>query len=343
MSLFRVGAVVFASLLSLPYAMTAVAADAEKNVDSTEKFKELDEQEQRESSVFDLPDIVLPGISSGEEQKGENAKPVASSVAPSQSAGTQAKPQTGETAGKDITLPIPMINLGISAAPTQNANADAKKYKGPNLPVQKTVDASEFDIAGIFLGMQPKDAIAAALKYDFILSDVVYTVPKFLEWKYKTVCEKQGIFVLSEKTDCVNEIANAKGERYISQITLEKPSLKEKIKVFFTSNFGNNLAYRIVYDAIGDYSLGTSAEPIFKKRERRKVFWRRLFTKYGWPSDYASMIWTEGFDKASLRVMARPSTASFKLVLEDISITDADSYKMFKENQKMVPVNLFSF
>ena len=55
------------------------------------------------------------------------------------------------------------------------------------------------------------------------------------------------------------------------------------------------------------------------------------------------MIWTAGFDKASLKVTAKPSTASFRLVLEDMSITDADAYKMFKENQKMIPINLFSF
>jgi hypothetical protein len=326
-SFIKVSAIAATILMLMPYAAQAQGANAEKKVDSTEKFREMDRQDQRSASVFDLPDIVLPTPSSAEAPK---------------TAGVSSAEKAKTDNANDVTnLPIPMINLGISGTPAQKAAAG--KYKAPNLPVQESVDASEFDIAGIFLGMQPKDAIAAALKYDFMLTDSVYTVPKFLEWKYKVVCEQEGHFILSEKSECVNDIANAKGERYISQITLEKPSLKEKIKVYFTSNFGKNLAYRIVYDAVGDYSLGTSAEPVFKKRERRKVFWRRLFTKYGWPSDYATMIWTAGFDKASLKVTARPSTASFRLVLEDMSITDADAYKMFKENQKIVPVNLFSF
>jgi len=326
-SFVRIGVIAAAMLVLVPCGVQAQDDNAEKKVDSTAKFKEMGGSPV---GVFDLPDIVLPTSSdSNAEQKGN----------------ATVKATASATTNKDekvTDLPVPMLNLGIASAGNQKA-ATSNKYKGPDLPVQSSVDASEFDIAGIFLGMNPKEAIAAALKYDFTLTDTVYNIPNFLKWKYKTVCENEGRYILSEKDECVREIADAKGERYISQITLEKPALKERIKVYFTSNFGNNFAYRIVYDAIGNYSWGTSAEPVFKKRERRKVFWNRLFTKYGWPSDYASMIWTAGFDKASLKVTAKPSTASFRLVLEDISITDADAYRMFKANQKMVPVKLFSF
>ena len=330
MSFIRISAIAAAMLVLVPCA--AQAENTEKKVDSTEKFKEMGGSPV---GVFDLPDIVLP-TSGTEQKKAEGA---------TASAATKTQPANTATNAKDekvTNLPIPMINLGIATVP-KTQNQAAGKYKGPDLPIQSSIDASEFDIAGVFLGMNPKDAIAAALKYDFILTDTVYTIPNFLKWKYKVVCENEGRYILSEKDECVKEIATARGERYISEITMEKPALKEKIKVYFTSNFGKNFAYRIVYDAIGNYSWGTSAEPVFKKRERRKAFWYRLFKKYGWPSDYASMIWTAGFDKASLKVTAKPSTASFRLVLEDMSITDADAYKMFKENQKMIPINLFSF
>ncbi len=340
MSFLKVSVV--AAVVSVLVPCVLHAEDAEpsnKKVDSTEKFRELDKQDQREASVFDLPDIVLPKASAPEEgQKGEGEVLLVQ--------GSQSNAATGK---ENVTeLPVPVVRIGVAAAPTtlsttEGGNATGAKYKAPRLPVQEDVDASEFDISGIFLGMRPRDAAVAALENDFIMKDVVYNVPKFLEWKYKSVCEEEGHFILSEKNACVNEIADGKGERYISQMTFEKPSLKEKINVYFTSNFAGNFAYRVVYDAIGDYSLGTSAEPVFKKRERRKAFWRRLFTKYGWPSDSTSLVWSAGFDKASLKVTARPSTASFRLVLEDMSITDADTYKMFKENQVVIPANLFSF
>ena len=331
MSFIRIGVIAAAMLVLMPFGAQAQDKNAEKKVDSTEKFKEMGNSPV---GVFDLPDIVLPSIESSDEgEKEKDATPAA-----------KRKARMAEVKEENVTdLPVPMVNLGVASSKSQNDAPVATKYKAPALPAQGEVDASEFDIAGIFLGMPPKEAIAAALESDFILTDTVYTIPNFLKWKYKSVCENEGYYILSEKGECVKEIADARGERYISEITLEKPALREKIKVYFTSNFGRNFAYRIVYDAIGNYSWGTSAEPVFKKRERRKVFWTRLFTKYGWPSDSTALIWTAGFDKASLKVIPKPSTASFRLVLEDISITDADAYRMYKENQKMVPVKMFSF
>lgn len=358
MSGIRISSILTGVLFLFAFTISASAADKEaktpdEKVDSTVMFRQLNETDGSEAmtggDIFDLPDISLP-----------SSAPKTAPAATKTTAGTSTA-TGGKTAQKaaantqnteDITLPIPMINLGITRSVSSSVGQTTTKAVGKQaeqpvvpdgIPVQNQIDASEFDIAGVYLGMTPQDAILGAIQNGFVLTDVTYTVPKFLEWKYKEVCEKSGFLVYERKLDCVNSLAQEREERYISRIVLEKPELKEKITVSFTSNFGSNIAYRIVYNYAGDYALGTSAEGVFKKRERRKVFWKRVFEKYGWPSDVNEMIWTEGFDKASLRAYMNRSTIAAKLVLEDMAITDADSYKMLQVNRKLIPANLYSF
>ena len=319
--------------ITLAQAPFAFAADDKKEasapVDSTVMFKQIPNEEINKDSdnIFELPDIVLPSTSKAE-------KPAA------------AKASADDT--EAITLPIPMINLGISKdiIPSGDIMSQAmpeKKEDKKEIPLTNMVDASQFDIAGIYLGATADEVLAIAEDRDFEISDIVYSVPSFLQWRYRDICQDQGIVVYEQRRDCINQLAEQNNQRYISEITISNPELKEKITVSFTSSYANNLAYRIVYDVQGDYSLGTSAEPVFKKRERRKVFWQRVFTKYGMPSDLSEMLWTEGYDKASLKVYMNVSTTGARIVLEDIGITDADTYRMYRANQMMPASSAFSF
>jgi len=331
--LVRFGFFVTSFVMALAQATFAFAADDKKEtnapVDSTVMFKQIPNEDiaKDSDSIFELPDIVLPTTS-------EVEKPSA--------------PKTASDETEAITLPIPMINLGISkdiipSSDITSKTLPEKKEEKKEIPVANMVDASQFDIAGIYLGDTADNVLATAEKQGFEVSDIVYSVPSFLQWRYRDICQDQGIVVYEQRRDCINQLAEKNDQRYISEITISKPELKEKVTVYFTSGYANNLAYRIVYDVQGNYSLGTSAEPVFKKRERRKAFWFRVFTKYGMPSDLTEMLWTEGYDKASLRVYMNVSTTGARIVLEDIGITDADTYRMYRANQMMPATATFSF
>jgi len=331
--LVRFGFFVTSFVMALAQATFAFAADDKKEtnapVDSTVMFKQIPNEDiaKDSDSIFELPDIVLPTTS-------EVEKPSA--------------PKTASDETEAITLPIPMINLGISkdiipSSDITSKTLPEKKEEKKEIPVANMVDASQFDIAGIYLGDTADNVLATAEKQGFEVSDIVYSVPSFLQWRYRDICQDQGIVVYEQRRDCINQLAEKNDQRYISEITISKPELKEKVTVSFTSGYANNLAYRIVYDVQGNYSLGTSAEPVFKKRERRKAFWFRVFTKYGMPSDLTEMLWTEGYDKASLRVYMNVSTTGARIVLEDIGITDADTYRMYRANQMMPATATFSF
>ena len=329
--LARFGFFVTSFVIVLAQAAFAFADDDKKEtnapVDSTVMFKQIPNEEinKDSGSIFELPDIVLPTTSGVEKPS---------------------SPKAASDETEAITLPIPMINLGISKDIIPSSDGKAlpeKKEDKKEIPVANLVDASQFDIAGIYLGDTADNVLATAEKQGFEVSDIVYSVPSFLQWRYRDICQNEGIVVYEQRRDCINQLAEKNDQRYISEITISKPELREKVTVSFTSGYANNLAYRIVYDVQGDYSLGTSAEPVFKKRERRKAFWFRIFTKYGMPSDLTEMLWTEGYDKASLRVYMNVSTTGARIVLEDIGITDADTYRMYRANQMMPATATFSF
>lgn len=295
---------------------------------------------------YPLPDIKVPS-----SQTNTSGTPSAPSIPGLVATAPAPTPTTKPVADKSaaITLPIPMIDIGIAktALPTLGNNAGKGTLATQNQGIQqlpeRMIDASQFDIAGILLGASPAEATQSAEEYGFIKVDENYAIPEFLVWRYKEICKNEGYLIYKATQDCIKKTAEEKGERYISEISLDKPDTKEKIKVYFTSNFGDNMAYKIIYVTEGDYSLGTSAEAVYKKRARRRLFWQRVLEKYGLPSDTMRMIWTDGFDKPSLKAMMHRSTTNGQLVLESPSITDKDAYAMYKLNRSFKPLKDFSF
>ena len=287
--------------------------------------------------MFDLPDLPIP--------LANNAPANTQSPA----AGTETPAGTSSSAPTQLVVPLPpILDIGFTknALPTLGKGTvpEATQPKEDKQPAfTRLIDASRFDIAGIGLGMTPEEAEEAAKEYNFTLVDTIYNIPRFLSWKYKETCQDAGYLVYTATQECIKNMAEKKGERYISEIRLANQANKEKIKVNFTSSFGDNLSYKITYVSEGDYSLGTSTEAVFKKRERRKAFWQRVIEKYGMPSDLVEMLWTEGLDKPYLKATMNRSSTNGMLVLEEVSITDADTYGMMRANREMPPSRGFSF
>ena len=86
-------------------------------------------------------------------------------------------PKTDDDETESITLPIPMINLGISkdiipVSDTESKVLPEKKEEKKEIPVANMVDASQFDIAGIFLGDTAEDVLGTAKDQGFEVSDI---------------------------------------------------------------------------------------------------------------------------------------------------------------------------
>ena len=310
----------------------------EKKVDSTLEFRNIpvdNGEDTQEGDIFSLPDLPLPVTEAKTEIKEED--------------NSQQNKDQNTSSPTQLVVPLPpILDIGFTKNALPSLGKGEVAESVPNEPrnqpvLQRLIDASRFDIAGIGLGMTPEEAEEVAKEYGFSLVDKIYNIPKFLVWKYKDRCQEAGYLIYSATQDCIREMAESNAERYISEIRLENKANKEKIKVNFTSSFGGNLSYKITYVSEGDYSLGTSAEAVFKKRERRKSFWQRVIAKYGMPSDLVEMLWTEGIDKPYLKASMNRSSTNGMLVLEEVSITDADAYGMIKANQGMLPSNGFSF
>lgn len=204
-------------------------------------------------------------------------------------------------------------------------------------------DVESFDIAGMMLGMTPSDIMEIAAANGFTLKFRNKKIPSFLQWKYKKLCLKETAFSYAALKQCIRETARIGQEEYISRLQFEKPEIKEKIVVEFTSRFGGNRAYRIRYVSKGDHSLGGTSEARYHKSRRRRDFLYAVMQKYGQPDDEDALLWGIKDEGAYLEADISPALLDASLVLENIDLTDDDSDNMFLADQQDGSENKFSF
>lgn len=204
-------------------------------------------------------------------------------------------------------------------------------------------DVESFDIAGMMLGMTPSDIMEVATANGFSVKFRNRKIPPFLQWKYKKQCLKETAFSYAALKQCIRETAWRGQEEYISRLQFEKPEMKEKIVVEFTSRFGGNRAYRIHYVSKGDHSLGSTSEARYQKNKRRRDFLYAVMQKYGQPDDEDALLWGIKDEGAYLEADISPALLDVSLTLENIDLTDEDSDNMFLADQKDGLENKFSF
>ena len=149
------------------------------------------------------------------------------------------------------------------------------------------ITVSNFDIAGIMLGMSFDDLEALFIKTKSGLYSprekdaVVYSIQK--EWKYNLdyECRQQGIVVPDELKQCVYTLARDRGLLYASELHLVRENTGETIDVFFTSNADDNVVWRILYN--NDVNEIEGAHEKFADQREKKIlaFWQSVLDKYG--------------------------------------------------------------
>ncbi|MBQ0013206.1 MAG: hypothetical protein KBS86_01375 [Proteobacteria bacterium] len=165
-------------------------------------------------------------------------------------------------------------------------------------------NVSEFDIAGIMLGMPFEDVYIIAHDGTGGLyqlrqqNSITYAISP--DWKYNLdyECRQSGIYVPDALSKCIKSLAQKRGLLYASEMHLVRASTGETIDVYFTSNATENVAWRIVYNNDVD-SLEGLGDRFDDQREKRILtFWQGVLDKYGAPNS-GTDTWistTNGYD-----------------------------------------------
>ena len=154
------------------------------------------------------------------------------------------------------------------------------------------VAVSNFDIAGVYLGMSFDDAYTLFYRtnapYTPRANDsIVYTMHR--DWKYNLdyECRQAGIVVPDELERCINNLGRDRGLLYAAEMHLVRPDTGETLDISFTSNDTDNRVWRVEYNNDVDELEGTAEK--FENQRQKKIlaFWQSVLDKYGAPNSGA--------------------------------------------------------
>lgn len=203
-------------------------------------------------------------------------------------------------------------------------------------------DVSKFNIAGLKLYMEPQEAIDAAQENGFVLANISYAIPAFMTANFENECRAGGLYQTRLIHECVRDRAKQDEVYYVSELTFDKVDSKEKITVLFGSPLTGNKAFKVDYTGFGDNSLGTSYKDIVKKTNRRDIFWKLVFEKYGKPNYDQMILWGDP-RKAYMRAFMERNELNARLVLEDKETPLDDLNKAGEWEEKREKTHDFSF
>ncbi|MCQ2562525.1 MAG: hypothetical protein MJ158_02845 [Alphaproteobacteria bacterium] len=151
------------------------------------------------------------------------------------------------------------------------------------------VGVSKFDIAGAILGMTFEEiqnlyfnnsSLYAPISKD----SIIYTINKDWKYNFDYECRQNNVFVPEDLKKCIYSLAKNRGQLYASEVHLFREYTGETIDIYFTSNYTDNVVWRIVYK--NDVNkLDGPAEKFANQREKKILaFWQGVLDKYGTPN-----------------------------------------------------------
>ena len=209
--------------------------------------------------------------------------------------------------------------------------------------VGKSSDASAFDIAGLQLGMSPDDVVSNAIEKGFEITNVAYGIPSFMVTNFERDCRESGLYQLRLIHECVRERARNEDVYYISQLVFKSAETNEQIVVLFSSSLTNNQAFKIDYTGFGDNSLGTSYKDLLKKTNRRDVFWKYVYDKYGRPKGSGNAPYWGNPKGVLMRAFLEGNAMNGRIVLEDVTQKGNDYRQAESQNKEQEVPNPFNF
>lgn len=240
-------------------------------------------------------------------------------------------------AQNDPSLPSLGGNIGENADESEVLSFMELHRKNINY----SSNVESFDVAGLKIGENPTSIIATAEANGFRLKHTIKKIPTFLEWQHKRACLQDKGPSYATLKSCVTVAAEDHNQRYIETLIFEKPEMKEKLTVSFTSPFQDNVAYRIVYKSTGNHSWNTSDEGRYLKQKRWIDFWTIVARKYGTADDEGAMVWGNSEEGATLQIKMTPSNLDAYITLENLMLLDRDTVNQQLSDQ--TTMNKFSF
>ena len=335
------------------------------NISQTEKNPNIGRNAKNVDSVKIAPMLPAVGVSAGDNQQ-EQTRPFsrmnlhhigAKPVAPKEEVPIEKPIQTysenvsqpvdfSAQIGKKIQIVVEEKEEPQVAAQTEQMPVFKKPEKKQKNEVSVKIADPEkmksFNIADIYLGMDPEETIDSAADNGFELTNVAYGIPSFMVTDFERDCRASGLYQTRLIHECVRDAAQDEDVYYVSQLVFERNDSHEKIVVLFSSALTDNKAFKIDYTALGDNSLGTSYKDLLKKTHRRDIFWKYVYDKYGKPAGKNMYFWGNP-KKIYLRAFMSGNALDGRIVLEDTEQTGADYIEAENQNKEKDPHNPFHF
>ena len=202
---------------------------------------------------------------------------------------------------------------------------------------QYRTNASVFDISGVMLRMTVQQTAEAMQKRGYQKTSEKYEIPNFIRWRYEEQCRNQNVVGYERTEACVVKMAQKNNYQYIEQLYFNNFRTKESMRIFFTSNFTGNKAYRIVYHSDAANIKGSGAKADYLRNIKVYDFWKKINQKYGVPDNKEQVIWGLGENKPYLQA------ATGKLMLYDAMLLELDYTRMSREDQRFMNTDVYTF
>ena len=202
---------------------------------------------------------------------------------------------------------------------------------------KKRSNASVFDISGVMLRMNAKQADEALLKRGYKKAAEKYEIPNFIRWRFEEMCRNQGVVGYERLESCVVQMSKKNNYLYVQHQNYNNYKTQESIELFYTSNFTGNKVHRIIYQSQAANIKGNSAKANYLRNIKIYDFWKQINQKYGVPDNQEQVTWGLGENKPYLKA------ATGYLLLTDPMLVELDYTRMSREDQKFMNTGYYTF
>ena len=198
-------------------------------------------------------------------------------------------------------------------------------------------NASVFDISGVMLRMNTKQADEALVKRGYKKTAEKFEIPNFIRWRFEEICRGQGVVGYERLESCVVQMSKKNNYLYAQHQNYNNFRTQESIELFYTSNFTGNKVYRITYHSEAANIKGNSAKANYLRNIKIYDFWKQINQKYGIPDNQEQVTWGLGENKPYLKA------ATGYLLLTDPMLVELDYTRMSREDQKFMNAGYYTF
>ena len=206
-----------------------------------------------------------------------------------------------------------------------------------SVAIVKRSNAAVFDIAGVMLQMNSKQAKETLLKRGYRLVNASMSIPNFIRWRYEELCRNKNVSGYERLQSCVVTLARKNNYQFVEHMTFSNFGTKENINITFTSNFTGNKAYIIEYKSEATNVNGSGSKAMYLRNLKIYDFWKKINQKYGEPDNKEQVTWGLGANKPSLHA------DTGYLILKDPILIELDRSRMLRENQKFLDSSIYTF